>query len=44
MIQNQIGTAERDVKRCTDRAKSKDIVDIVVSQPIQVRVIAKDKP
>ena len=44
MIQNQIGTAEREVKRCTDRAKSTDIVDIVVSQPIQVRVIAKDKP
>ena len=43
-VENQIGNAEREVKRCTDRAKSKDIVDIVVSQPIQVRVIAKDKP
>ena len=43
-IKSEIAGGEREVKRCTDRAKPKDIVDIVVSEPIHVRVVAKDKP
>ena len=43
-LQKKITEAERTVKLCTDRAKAKDIVDIVVSEPIRVRVVAKDKP
>lgn len=43
-LQKKITEAERTVKQCTDRAKAKDIVDIVVSEPIHVRVVAKDKP
>jgi len=43
-VADQIVIAEREVKQCVDRAKAKDIVDIVVSEPIEVRVIEKDKP
>ncbi|MGB1925475.1 MAG: serine protease [Rubripirellula sp.] len=43
-IKDQIVAAEREVKRCVDRAKAKDIVDIVVSEPIELQVIAKVKP
>ena len=43
-VNREIIAAEVELKRCVDRAKAKDIVDIVVSEPIHLLVNAKDKP
>jgi shikimate kinase len=43
-IKAMVAKAEKRVTQATDQAKPKDIVDIVVSEPIQIRVLPGDKP
>lgn len=42
-LSDRIKAAEQRVKQVTAQAKSKDIVDIVVSEPIEIRVKAAEK-
>lgn len=42
-LQTRVATFEKQIQQATRTAASKDIVDIVVSEPIKIRVLAAEK-